>query len=144
MVAGDGQDPQGMLASVGSAFFAMQADDIPEDMLADVLPPGERQVRATIVAAPPSDEAAGEGMGAWHVNARHEMHFVRSGTGVLQVVTPEGVVTVWLDPGTVMVMRGAEHRYRPLTAQEWVLRHAGPADADLGARETGRASTPWP
>ena len=78
------------------------------------------------------------------LNAQCEAHLVRSGHGVLQVVTPGGVVTVWLDPGTVMVMRGAEHRYRPLTDQEFVIRHGGPVDADLGASATGRESSPWP
>lgn len=139
-----GKDPEQMLASVGSAFWSIDADDIPEGDVAEVLAEGERQVRVSVVV-PPADEAgADEGMGAWHVNARDEMHLVRAGVGILQVVTPEGIVTVWLDPGTVMVMRGAEHRYRPLTEQAWTMRFSGPADADLGATATGRAAEPWP
>ena len=35
----------------------------------------------------------------------------------------------------------AEHRYRPLTEQGWVLRFEGD---DLGAVDTGRAQAPWP
>lgn len=137
-------DPVRMLASVGSEFWSIEADEIPDDVVARVLPEGERQVRATPVVPPPDDASADEGMGAWHVNARDELHLVRAGSGILQVVTPEGVVTVWLEPGTVMVMRGAEHRYRPLTEQAWSMRFSGPADADLGATATGRAAEPWP
>ena len=139
-----GADPVAMLATVGSEFYEVHGDDIPPGRLAEVLPEGEREVRAEAVLTPPAEGEAGEGMGAWHVNARDEMHLVRSGEGVLQVITPDGVVTVWLGPGTVMVMRGAEHRYRPLSEQSWVLRWSGPPDADLDARETGRADGPWP
>ena len=135
-------DPVAMLAAVGSSFAHIDGSDIPDDMLAAVLPEGERQVRAVAVIAEPTEPD--EGMGAWHVNARDEIHLVRSGQGVLQVITPEGIVTAWLEPGTVMVMRGAEHRYRPLTEQEWLIRHSGPADADLGATATGRAAAAWP
>ena len=139
-----GQDPELMLASVGSAFWAVDGEDIPGDQLATVLADGERQVRNAVTVPPVADADADDGMGAWHVNARDEMHLVRTGLGVLQVITPEGIVTVWLDPGTVMVMRGAEHRYRPLTEQTWVMRFSGPSDADLGATATGRSAQPWP
>ena len=135
-------DPVAMLASVGSTFVHIDGSDIPDDLLASVLPEGQRQVRA--VAVIPEPDEPDEGMGAWHVNARDEIHLVRSGQGVLQVITPEGIVTAWLEPGTVMVMRGAEHRYRPLTEQEWLIRHSGPADADLDATATGRAAEAWP
>lgn len=83
-------------------------------------------------------------MGAWHVNAQAELHLVRSGEGLLQVVTDGGVVSVWLGAGDVMAMSGAEHRFRALTPQQWVLRWSGGSDDDLGARPTGRPSGPWP
>jgi mannose-6-phosphate isomerase-like protein (cupin superfamily) len=83
-------------------------------------------------------------MGAWHVNAQDEAHTVLSGTGLMQFVTPQGVVTVVVEAGDVVVVRGAEHRYRPLTAQGWAIRHSGGPGDDLGARETGRPSGPWP
>jgi mannose-6-phosphate isomerase-like protein (cupin superfamily) len=95
--------------------------------------------------SPPEDEtAAASGMAAWHVNERAEAHTVRSGTGLMQFITESGPVSVVLQPGDVIVIRGAEHRYRPLTVQRWALRWPGGADADLGARETGRTADAWP
>ena len=83
-------------------------------------------------------------MGAWHVNAQAEAHLVVSGEGLVEFMTPEGPVAAVITGGDVMVVRGGEHRYRPLTEQEWVIRHSGGPDADLGTRETGRASSAWP
>jgi hypothetical protein len=95
--------------------------------------------------APPADEAAAaSGMAAWHVNERDEAHTIRSGAGLMQFITDSGVVSVFLQPGDVLVIRGAEHRYRPLTVQRWTLRWLGGADATLGARETGREGGDWP
>jgi hypothetical protein len=142
--AGPGVDPVAALAAVGSEFHVLDGDDLAESALAAILAEDERQVRAVIIAEPPAAGEENTGMGAWHVNAQHEAHVVRSGRGVLQVMTADGIVTVWLEPGTAMLMRGAEHRYRPLTAQEWVIRHSGGAEADLGAQETGREASAWP
>jgi hypothetical protein len=101
-----------------------------------------REERGRIVAEPPADEAAAaEGMGAWHVNDVNEFETVVSGTGILEFMTDGGPVAVLLEAGDVMAVERAEHRYRPLTAQEWILRFAGD---DLGAADTGRASGPWP
>lgn len=133
-----------MLAIVGTSFVSVAGDDVPEEFIRQVLAAEEQQVRAVATLDPPAAGAEDEGMGAWHVNARDEVHLVRSGAGIVQVVTPGGVVSAWVGAGDVMVMRGAEHRYRPLTAQEWVIRHSGPPEADLGAVETGRAPEPWP
>lgn len=140
----DRDDAVEALAAVGTQFVSIDADDVPAELLAAVLAEGERQARAVAVLEPPAPGDEDSGMGAWHVNARDEAHLVCSGSGVVQVVTPSGMVTAWVGAGDVMIMRGAEHRYRPLTTQEWVIRHAGPADADLGAVDTGRAAQPWP
>ena len=69
---------------------------------------------------------------------------MRSGRGLLQFALPVGVCSVEVRAGDVMIVRRAEHRYLPIEPQEWVMRHAGPADAGLGAQETGRVSEPWP
>jgi hypothetical protein len=67
-----------------------------------------------------------------------------SGEGLVEFMTPDGPVAAVITGGDVMIVRGGEHRYRPLTEQEWIIRHSGAPDAELGSRETGRASTPWP
>lgn len=139
-----GIDLEAELAAVGVRFVHAPGDDAPAELIAEILGPDERQVRAVVVAEPP---AAGEefaGLGAWHVNGEHEVHFVRSGRGLLQVALPEGTASIELLPGDVMVVRGAEHRYLPIEAQEWVLRYTGPADADLAPRVTAREIEPWP
>lgn len=139
-----GIDLEAALAEVGVRFVHAPGKDAPAEVLSEVLGPGELQVRAVVVAEPPAPGEEHGGMGAWHVNAVHEAHFARSGRGILQVVLADGIATVEVIPGDVMLIRGAEHRYVPLEAQEWVLRHTGPDDADLGARETDRAADPWP
>ncbi|MFM1965879.1 MAG: hypothetical protein RL134_1604 [Actinomycetota bacterium] len=140
----EGIDLEAELAAAGVCFVHAPGDDAPEAVLAEVLGPDERQVRAVVVAAPPAAGDEHSGMGAWHINGVHEAHFVRSGRGILQVPLPQGVATIEVIPGDVMIVRGAEHRYLPLESQEWVLRHTGPADAELSPRETGRDAGPWP
>jgi hypothetical protein len=44
----------------------------------------------------------------------------------------------------MMLVRGAEHRYRPLTDQRWLIRFSGGPQADLIPTETDRACVPWP
>ena len=139
-----GIDLEAALAAVGARFVHAPGDDAPEDVVAQVLAPDERGIRAVVVAEPPPAGDEHAGMGAWHINARHEVHFVRSGRGLVQFALPEGTCSVEVVEGDVMIVQGAEHRYLPIEPQEWVLRHAGPADADLGARETGREAEPWP
>jgi len=133
-----------LLASVGSEFWSIDGTDIDQADIARWLPEGQGDIRAVVPIDPPARGEEDAGMGAWHVNARDELHLVRSGEGVLQVVTHGGVVTVWLGPGDVMAMRGAEHRFRALTPQEWVLRWSGAPEDDLGARTTERPSEAWP
>ena len=140
----DGIDLEEALAAAGVRFVRAPGDDAPAEIVAEVLGPDEREIRAVAVADPPPPGAEDSGMGAWHVNAVDEVHFVRSGRGLLQFALPEGICSVEVLAGDVMMVRGAEHRYLPLEPQEWVLRHSGPADADLGAQDTGRESEPWP
>ncbi len=112
-----------------------------DEVMAEVLGPDTAE-KARIVAEPPADDAAAvEGMGAWHVNGADEFETVVDGRGIVEFHTPKGPVAVLLEAGDVMAVEGAEHRYRPLDEQTWILRFAG---ADLAARETGRLAGPWP
>lgn len=139
-----GIDLEAELAAVGVRFVHAPGEDAPEALLAEVLGPQELQIRAIVVAEPPAAGEEHSGMGAWHVNAVHEAHFARSGRGILQVPLPQGLASIEVIPGDVMIVRGAEHRYRALEPQEWVLRHTGPEGAELSPRETGRDAGPWP
>lgn len=136
----DEESARALLAAQGVRFLTVDSpehDEVLVEVLGDLT-----QERGRVVAEPPSDAAeAASGMGAWHVNAVSEFETVLDGEGVVEFVTDDGVVSAHIGPGDVMVVEGAEHRYRPLTSQQWILRFA--AD-DLGARETGRAAAPWP
>lgn len=139
-----GIDLEAELAAVGVRFVHAPGEDAPAELVAEILLPDEREIRAVVVADPPASGEEHRGMGAWHVNAVDEVHFVRSGRGLLQIALPEGTCSVEVMAGDVMIVRQAEHRYLPLEPQEWVMRHSGPVEAGLGARETGRAPEPWP
>jgi hypothetical protein len=128
-----------LLAAAGVTLAVAVDGDAPAGLVADVLPEGSRQVRADVVISLPDDPD--QGMGAWHVN---EVDVVASGRGVMEFVTIEGPVAVVVEAGDVVAIRGAEHRYRPLEPQRWILRFGGPADGDLVATTTGRAAEPWP
>ena len=86
-----GVDLEAALAAVGVSFVHAPGDDVPEDLLDEVLGPDERQVRAVVVAQPPDSGEEDSGMGAWHVNAAHEVHYVRSGRGMVQFALPQGI-----------------------------------------------------
>jgi mannose-6-phosphate isomerase-like protein (cupin superfamily) len=133
-----------LLDAVGVRLHAADAAtaDASADVVAAVLPDDSREVRGVADVAVPDDVDAG--MGAWHVNAVDELHVVQSGEGIMEFVTLDGVVSVVVGAGDVIEIRGAEHRYRPLTEQRWSLRHSGGPHADLSAIGTGRASEPWP
>lgn len=120
----------------------LRIDDLDhDDVMAEVLG-GQVQERGRIVAEPPADDAAAaEGMGAWHVNAGCEFETVVDGRGIVEFMTDKGPISVLLEGGDVMVVERAEHRYRPLSSQTWILRFEGD---DLAARETGRLSGAWP
>ncbi len=109
-----------------------------------VLPAGMREIKGELVAQPVGDDVASSGMGAWHVNSVDELHAVTSGQGIMEFLTPEGPVAVLVEAGDVLEIRQAEHRYRPLTEQGWILRFAAVPGGDLGATDTGRESGGWP
>ena len=130
------------LAAIGTEIVPTTDEGAEHVVVARVLPIGERGVRVEVDIEPPDDPFAG--MGAWHRNAQTEAHTVRSGSGVVEFWTPDGAVSARLEAGDVMVVRGGEHRYRPLTAQRWAIRHSGPEDTELVTTDTGRPSDAWP
>lgn len=118
--------------------------EIDEATLASALPDHARSVRGEMTADVPDEAQADVGMGAWHVNDVDELHVVTAGRGIMQFLTPDGPVAVVVEGGDVIEIHRAEHRYRPLTEQGWIIRHAAEPDADMVASETGRAPGPWP
>ncbi len=138
----DPDEARRRLASIGTELVPPDGDEDEHAVVSRVLADAESAVRVEIEIEPPDDVTTG--MAAWHVNAETEAHTVRSGTGLVEFWTPSGPVAAVLQPGVVMVVRGGEHRYRPLTPQRWAIRHSGDPDADVGTRDTGREPGPWP
>ena len=138
----DEDEARALLAGAGVRILRVEDPSTPATLV-EVL--GDAGVeRGRIVAEPPADDAAAdEGMGAWHINSVDEFHTVLSGEGLVEFMTADGPVAVVLDAGDVMCVLRAEHRYRPLSPQEWILRFGGPADGELVAAPTGRTSAPW-
>jgi hypothetical protein len=137
----DAAAARALLREAGVRILRVDSPDH-DAVLAEVLGEDARGERGRIVAEPPADaDAAAQGMGAWHVNEVSEFETVTSGDGIVEFWTSDGAVGVRLGAGDIMAVERAEHRYRPLTEQGWVLRFG--AD-DLVAVETGRASGPWP
>lgn len=136
------------LAQAGVEFHrATLVDDAyvtPADVVAAVLPEGCRDVREEVRAVVPEGDMRDHGMGAWHINDAFEVHTILSGEGILEFVTPEGIVSVLGTAGDIMVVRGVEHRYLPLTDQIWQIRTSAEPGTAMTARETGRDSLPWP
>lgn len=144
VIGRDDAEARALLDAVGVRIHAADAatSDASPDVISAVLPDDSRGVRAVADIAVPDDVDAG--MGAWHVNAVDELHVVQSGEGIMEFVTLDGVVSVLVGAGDVIEVRGAEHRYRPLTEQRWALRYGGGPGAELTATETGRGADPWP
>ena len=132
------------LARIGVEFHRTDGAAVPDAILAATLPEGERHVRGEVTMQPPAPGEEFTGVGAWHINAQDEAHLLRDGTGQVQFIDGENVITVDLEPGDVMVIKRAEHRFRALTPAQWILHYSGPDGADLHTDETGRASNPWP
>jgi mannose-6-phosphate isomerase-like protein (cupin superfamily) len=84
--------------------------DASPTLVEQALPADSRLVRAEVDVDVPDDVDAG--MGAWHVNAVDELHVVRSGEGIMQFVTLDGVVSIVVEAGDVVEIHGAEHRCR--------------------------------
>ncbi len=136
----DEERSRGFLGVAGVRILSVDDPDVNEVMV-EILGE-ETQERASMVAQPPADAESSEtGMGAWHINSGDEFQTVVSGRGIVEFMTDKGAVAVLLEAGDIMVVEQAEHRYRPLTDQEWILRFAG---EDLVGTETGRVSGPWP
>jgi hypothetical protein len=129
------------LGLVGTEIVATSDEQSEHVVVARVLPIGERGVRVEVDIVPPDDPFSG--MGAWHRNAQTEAHTVRSGRGVVEFWTPDGAVSAQLEAGDVMVVRGGEHRYLPLSTQRWAIRHSGPEEDELETTDTGRLSERW-
>ena len=144
VIGRDEASARGLLDAAGVRLHAADpaTGDARPELVASVLPEGARHVRGQ-VDAEASDDVDG-GMAAWHVNPVDELHVVLSGRGLMEFVTVDGVVTVLVEQGDVVEVRGAEHRYRPLSTQGWRLRFDGPAEAGLEPTQTGRAGDPWP
>ena len=136
-------DSSQRLTDLGVEFHTTDDDDVPDHLLALTLEEGERQTRGEVAVDPPVAGQEFEDFGAWHVNDGNEAHLLRSGAGQVQFVDDGGVITVDVEAGDVMIIRGAEHRFRALTPAVWVLHFAGPEGADLVATQTGRQDTPW-
>ena len=136
-------DSSHRLTDLGVEFHTTYEDDVPDHLLALALREGERQTRGEVAVDPPAAGQEFEDFGAWHVNDGNEAHLLLSGTGQVQFVDDGGVITVDVEAGDVMIIRGAEHRFRALTPAVWVLHFAGPEGADLVATQTGRQDTPW-
>jgi hypothetical protein len=143
VIGRDEDEARALLAGAGVRI--MRTDDADAEAVLAAVLGAEGAERGRIVAEPPADEAAAaSGMGAWHVNEVAEYETIVDGEGIVEFITADGVVSVLLTGGDIMVVERAEHRYRPLTPQSWVLRFGGPAGADLVAADTGRESGPWP
>lgn len=112
--------------------------------VSSVLTGSDADVRADVVLAAPDAAAADSGVGAWHINNQHEAHTVVEGTGIIEFWCGDRAVAAVLEPGDIMLVKGAEHRYRPLTDQRWLIRFSGGAEAELLPTETGRLSQGWP
>ena len=114
------------------------------EAVAKVLTGSDADVRVDVVLSAPDEITADVGNGAWHINEQHEAHTVLEGIGVIEFWCGDGPVRAVLEPGDIMLVKGAEHRYRPLTDQRWLIRYSGGPEASLTATETGRVSEPWP
>jgi len=114
------------------------------ELLAAVLPDGKRHVRGTFDATPPTPDQEHAAHCAWHTNKVIEAHTFNSGRGLFQFWAGDGPVGVILEPGDLLVNRGAEHRFLPLENQQLRLRHSGDVDEDFGYSDTGRSPMPWP
>lgn len=137
-------EARALLDAAGVRIHAVDeaTGDAPIEVIETVLPEDSRMVRAVADIDVPDD--VDSGMGAWHVNPVDELHVVQSGEGIMQFITDDGFVSVLVGAGDVIEVRRAEHRYRPLTAQRWLLRFSGGPGAELAATQTGRGGDPWP
>src|SRR5438876_5181850 len=101
------EDARALLSADGTEVHPLSAED---EVVLAMFGDDPSAFRGETDLSPPADEvAAAAGMAAWHVNEKDEGHTVRSGTGLMQFMTDSGPVSVILQPGDVLVIRGAEH-----------------------------------
>jgi hypothetical protein len=132
-------------ASLAQAGVQILAEDDPrrDEILADALGQDSLEDRLTVDIVPPEAGQENAGMGAWHIREQAEAHSVLTGRGLVEFITPDGVVPVIVESGDIMVVRRTEHRYLPLTDQRWILRWSGGPDAIFESTDTGRESAAW-
>jgi hypothetical protein len=130
------------LAQVGVQILT-EDDPRRDEILADALGQDSLEDRLTVDIVPPEEGQESAGMGAWHIREQAEAHSVRTGRGLVEFITPDGVVPVIVESGDIMVVRRAEHRYLPLTDQQWTLRWSGGPEAEFDSTDTGRESDTW-
>lgn len=142
----DGERGLSLLRSVGTEIHQVEEEgsQLESELVASVLPEGERHVRGTFDATAPALGEEHSAHCAWHTNSVTEAHTFNSGRGLFQFWTAEGPVSVVLTAGDLLVNRGAEHRFLPLGDQQLRLRHSGEADGEFGYVGTGRSPMPWP
>lgn len=142
----DEESGRRLLAAIGTEIHQIGREGSTDEaeVVASVLPEGERHVRGTFDATAPAPGEEHAAHCAWHINAVTEAHTINSGRGLFEFWTDEGPVSVVLTAGDLLVNRSAEHRYRPLGDQQLRLRHSGGMDGDFGYVDTGRSPAPWP
>lgn len=133
---------RGALRDVGVQIIP-ETDPHREIVLVEALGPDSLVDRATIDIVPPAPGDEFSDMGAWHVRPQAEAHSVLSGRGLVEFITPQGLVPVIVEAGDIMVVQGAEHRYLPLTDQRWILRWSGGPDAAFEGTNTDREARDW-
>ena len=137
------QEARAQLSRAG--VMILREDDPQLDLvMCATLDEDSRFDRDLITAEPPASGAEYTGFGAWHRNNHHEFHSVVSGSGIVEFMTESGPVAALIGPGDVMVVLCAEHRYLPLTRQEWVVRFGGGPGSELVPTDTDRPAGPWP
>ena len=134
------------LAALGTEIHQIGEEGSSQEaeVVAAVLPEGQRHVRGTFDATAPAPGEEHTAHCAWHTNAVTEAHTINSGRGLFEFWTEEGPVGVVLTAGDLLVNRGAEHRFLPLGDQQLRLRHSGDTDGEFGYVDTGRGPMAWP
>lgn len=141
----EGQARQALIAAGVQLLVALDSEGAVDPAVLElVLPPQARFVREVMTVDPPAIGERDSDMGCWHINSVDEVHSVLDGEGIMEFVTAQGVVSVLVEGGDVLVIQQAEHRYLPLSQQRWAVRWAGDPSTELISTQTGRTAQPWP
>lgn len=133
-----------VLLEAAGVTLLREDDPDRQAVMDEVLDDASRFDREVASVLPPAVGSEFTASGAWHINSANEFHSVLTGRGILEFMTAEGAVSVVLEAGDIMAVRRAEHRYLPLTAQDWMVRFAGGPTASLVQVDTGRPGAPFP